>query len=71
MDYKKLVASRLKEFVDMELSSIESLIEIPPRPEMGDFAFPCFQLSKLLRKAPNMIAVELKEKLDSSGFEKI
>jgi arginyl-tRNA synthetase len=71
MDYKKLVAERIKEHVDLELNLIERLIEIPPRPEMGDFAFPCFQLSKALRKAPVMIAEDLKEKLNKEGFERI
>ncbi|ERI89691.1 arginine--tRNA ligase [Clostridiales bacterium oral taxon 876 str. F0540] len=71
MDYKKLVAERIKEHVDLELNLIERLIEIPPRPEMGDFAFPCFQLSKVLRKAPVMIAEELKGKINKEGFERI
>ncbi|SCJ97039.1 Arginine--tRNA ligase [uncultured Clostridium sp.] len=71
MDYKKKVAELIKTEVDMDLESIEKLIEIPPKPEMGDFAFPCFQLAKAFRKAPNMIAEELKEKLNKEGFEKI
>ncbi|MGG7177069.1 arginine--tRNA ligase [Clostridium paraputrificum] len=71
MDYKKKVAKLIKEQVDLEIEKIEQLIEIPPRPEMGDFAFPCFQLAKVMRKAPNMIAQELSEKLDKEGFERI
>ena len=38
---------------------------------MGDFAFPCFQLSKVMRKAPNMISEELKSKINIEGFEKV
>ena len=71
MDYKALVAERIKEHVDLDLNLIERLIELPPRSEMGDFAFPCFQLSKALRKAPVMIAEELKSKINKEGFEKI
>ncbi len=71
MDYKKKVAELIKTEVDMDLENIEKLIEIPPKPEMGDFAFPCFQLAKAFRKAPNMIAEELKGKLDKEGFENI
>ncbi|HHX29629.1 MAG TPA: arginine--tRNA ligase, partial [Clostridiaceae bacterium] len=37
----------------------------PPKPEMGDIAFPCFRYAKVLRKAPQAIADELKEKLDA------
>lgn len=71
MDYKKLVAEKIEEHVDLELDVILGLIEIPPKPEMGDFAFPCFQLSKIFKKAPNIIAQELEEKINKDGFEKI
>ncbi len=71
MDYKKLVAERIKEHVDLDLETMEKLIEIPPKSDMGDYAFPCFQLSKSLRKAPNIIAEELKEKINKESFEKI
>jgi arginyl-tRNA synthetase len=71
MDYKKIVAERIKEHLELELEAIEGLIEIPPKPEMGDFAFPCFQLAKTLRKAPNMISAELKDKINNEGFERV
>ncbi|MCJ7691067.1 MAG: arginine--tRNA ligase, partial [Clostridiaceae bacterium] len=71
MDYKKIVAERIKQLVDLEIEAIENLIETPPRPEMGEFAFPCFQLAKTMKKAPNMIAKDLKEKIEKEGFEKI
>ena len=63
MDYKKIVATRLKENIDLDLDKIESLIEIPPKSDMGDFAFPCFKLAKSMRKAPPVIANEIKEKM--------
>jgi len=71
MDYKKVVAERIKQLVDLDLETIEKLIEIPPRPEMGEYAFPCFQLAKIMKKAPNAIANDLKVKLETEGFEKI
>lgn len=71
MDYKKKVAELISTEVELDVEKIEQLIEIPPKPEMGDYAFPCFQLAKTMRKAPNMIAEELKSKLNSEGFEKI
>ena len=71
MDYKKKVAEAISKNVDMEVENIERLIEIPPKPEMGDYAFPCFQLAKEFRKAPNVIAEELAAKIDKEGFEKI
>lgn len=71
MDYKKKVAELISLEVELEQEKIEQLIEIPPRSEMGDFAFPCFQLAKTMKKSPNMIAKELSEKFNKEGFEKI
>ena len=47
---------------------ISQLIEIPPKPEMGDFAFPCFRLAKSYHKAPPMIAQDLKESIGDQAF---
>lgn len=71
MDYKVKVAELIKEHVELDIETIEKLIEIPPKSEMGDYAFPCFQLSKVMRKAPNMIAEELKNSMCTNGFERI
>ena len=43
-------------------------LEIPPNPEMGDYAFPCFILSKELKKSPMEIANELAEKFKSGNL---
>lgn len=71
LDYKALIAEKIGAALDIEPLEVERLIEIPPRQEMGDFAFPCFQLAKTLRKAPNMIAAELKEKLDIEEIDRV
>lgn len=42
---------------------IQRLIEIPPSEEMGDFAFPCFSLSRIFRKSPSVIADELSKSM--------
>ena len=47
---------------------LEQFVEIPPKTELGDFAFPCFRLAKIYRKAPQMIAQELKEKIGDVDF---
>jgi len=60
MDYKDLIASNLHECTGLDKEQILGLIEIPPKLEMGDYAFPCFVLAKTLHKAPPMIANELK-----------
>ncbi|HSP47395.1 MAG TPA: arginine--tRNA ligase [Clostridiaceae bacterium] len=71
MDYKLVIAGKIGEILDVETDRLVGLMEVPPRPEMGDYAFPCFQLAKTLRKAPNAIATELKEKLDIPEVERI
>ncbi len=38
----------------------------PPKPEMGDVAFPCFQLAKEQGKKPNDIANSIKEQLENT-----
>ena len=45
--------------INLSKDEIKELIENPPNPEMGDYSFPCFKLSKELKKAPNIIAQEL------------
>lgn len=56
----------------MSSEEISTLIEIPPRPEMGDFAFPCFRLAKLMHKAPNAIAADIRAAIGDVDFlEKI
>lgn len=44
---------------DLPAESIRGLLAIPPDSAMGDYAFPCFSLSKQLRKAPAVIAQTL------------
>ncbi len=45
-------------------------LEYPPDDKMGDLAFPCFRLSKALRKAPPMIAASLAEDFLCEGIAK-
>jgi arginyl-tRNA synthetase len=46
----------------------EIKLEIPPNKEMGDFAFPCFSLSKELKKNPVEIAKDLAKKLEKTDL---
>ncbi len=72
MDYKKIIAQKISEAKELAFDDVFEMIEVPQKSEMGDFALPCFKLSRTLRKAPNMIADELKESLDNlDGFSKI
>lgn len=76
IDFKEKVAGALAGKIEgLSREEIGQLIELPPSPEMGDFAFPCFRLAKTMRKAPGLIAKELAESLGGeegqSLFERI
>lgn len=63
-DFKLAIANCLKEQIeDLTIEEIVALIEVPPNKDMGDFAFPCFKLAKIFRKAPNMISTDIAEKI--------
>jgi arginyl-tRNA synthetase len=55
-------AECLKPLVPLDAAQIERLMERPPRPELGDAAFPCFALAKQLKQAPQAIAADLAAK---------
>ena len=73
IDFKELIAKEIfNESLGLELSDIKNMIEIPADESMGDYAFPCFRLAKTLKKAPQMIASEIKDKLEiSHPIEKV
>lgn len=58
MDYRKYIAEKLK-IENVTEEEISSFIEIPPDANMGDYALPCFKLSKILRSSPIAIAENL------------
>ena len=64
MDYKIEIAKKLNEITNIDVYELESYIEIPKDASLGDYAFPCFKLAKELKKAPAIIANEIKEKLN-------
>ena len=66
---KNKVIDLLAQYIDgLSREEIAAAIEIPPKSDMGDFAFPCFKLAKVYRKAPPMIAQELQSKIEQPDF---
>ena len=71
MEFKLEIAKILNDNIDvLEQQEIYDILEVPPNSEMGDFSFPCFKLSKALRKSPQAIADELCEKIERKTFIK-
>ena len=64
INFKEIIAEKIAKASEIEKEEILGYIEIPPNDEMGDYAFPCFKLAKVMRKAPNMIAEDLKNKIE-------
>jgi arginyl-tRNA synthetase len=56
MEISKILAPLIP---GLEPNQIYDMLEVPPNPEMGDLALPCFKLSRILRKSPVQIAEEL------------
>jgi len=73
IDFKENIAQKISEVTNIDKEELKTYIEIPPNSDLGDYAFPCFKLAKSLRKAPPVIASEIKEaiKLDDGSIEKI
>ncbi len=62
---KEIISLLKKETKLKEIS-----LEVPPDTKMGDYAFPCFQLSKSMKKNPVEIAKELANKIKPGGLIK-
>ena len=73
VEIKEIIAQEISKATDIEKEEIKKYIEIPTNEENGDYAFPCFKLAKALKKAPQIIATEIKEKIeiDSNWIQKM
>ena len=74
IDFKNEIAQIMNQVLtENPVEELEDWIEIPKDCSMGDYAFPCFRLAKILKKSPQMIAQELKEKIEigNTSVEKV
>ena len=72
MDNKQLIAGELAKVIDsLDQDAILNLLEQPKSSELGDIAFPAFSLAKTERKAPQIIATDIAEKIDTAHFDKV
>lgn len=74
-EIKEKIAKYIEEAIENKISyeEIFEKIEVPKISSNGDFAYPCFNLAKVLRNSPVNIANEIKEKinLQDERIEKI
>ena len=73
IDFKNIIAIAIAQVINIKQAEIKKSIEKPKGTENGDYAFPCFRLAKTLRKAPQIIATEIKEniKLNENEITKV
>ena len=64
INFKHEIAKEISKIVNIDTEELVSFIEVPKESNHGDYAFPCFRLAKELKKAPPMIANEIKEKIE-------
>lgn len=64
IDYRCEIAKKISDVTNISKEELANYIEKPKNSEMGDYAFPCFKLAKELKKAPVIIAEELKNNMD-------
>ena len=66
MNFKDIISEILKSD-EIKKEDIFSALAPTPSLDKGDVCLPCFKFAKILRKSPQAIAGELKEKIDSSS----
>ena len=73
INFKTEIAKMIANTIKVDKEELEEYIEKPKAASNGDYAFPCFRLAKTLKKAPQQIAEEIKEKIeiDKNIIEKL
>lgn len=72
VNFKEEISNLISEELNIEKERIYANISLIKEKDKGDYTFPCFTLSKELKKSPNIIAEELKDRIKASDLiEKI
>ena len=64
IQFKQYIAEAISKATEIKKEELEGYIEVPKDDNNGDFAFPCFKLAKTMKKAPQIIAEEIKLKIE-------
>ncbi|MCK4670374.1 MAG: arginine--tRNA ligase [Nanoarchaeota archaeon] len=63
MDFRETIIKIIKKSTGLDENAIDKALSVPPDQKLGDFAFPCFILSKKEKKPPVEIAKDLAGKI--------
>ncbi len=70
INFKNEIAKAISKASEIDVNELYGYLEVPPNKEMGNYAFPCFKLARVLKKAPPVIATELKDKIECNEYIK-
>ena len=70
-NFERIIANQIAKVTQLNEEKLVTYIEIPKETKNGDYSFPCFKLAKELKKAPPIIANEIKEKLENDTISEI
>ncbi|MCI2170601.1 arginine--tRNA ligase [Schleiferilactobacillus perolens] len=76
MDLRHTVATKISTAltqleVSLTADQVANMLEVPKTLDLGDFAFPAFQLAKTLHRSPVQIAQQLAPLVDATGLQKV
>lgn len=63
IDFKSEILTRISKAINIPEKEIIDFLEVPKNKKNGDLAFPCFKLTKNLKKSPQIIAEEIKQNI--------
>ncbi|MBT6690901.1 arginine--tRNA ligase [Candidatus Parcubacteria bacterium] len=67
---KQTISNNIKSILDINLSIDTFNLDLPPNEKMGDYAFPCFDLAKKLKKSPTEVSSQLAAEFKIGGLIK-
>lgn len=67
MTLMTMIAKALADRLDLDQEEVFLNLGSPPKPDMGDIAFPCFRYAKKAAKSPPLLAQDLKASLEAEA----
>jgi len=61
----KSAASLIAPYLSLSQADVLAKLEVPPQSDMGDASLPCFTFAKVVRQAPQKIAEQLAEQINT------
>ena len=58
-----IILNKISSEINLTEENIFAMLEYPPNSDMGDIAFPCFSLARVMKKAPQIIAEDIRTQI--------